>query len=158
MEQQKSLITQEGKEKLEKELRELIDTKRPDIIKSIQEAREQGDLSENADYDAAKNRQAEIEGRIKEIQSILDHVEIITEDAKDDRKVKVGSTVTILDLSENKDYTYNIVGEVEADPNANKISNLSPLAKSILNKTVGTTVEVHGVEDPYKIKIKKIEN
>ncbi|MDR3257638.1 MAG: transcription elongation factor GreA [Mycoplasmataceae bacterium] len=158
MEQQKSLITQDGKEKLEKELRELIDTKRPEIIKSIQEAREQGDLSENADYDAAKNRQAEIEGRIKEIQNILDHSEIITEDAKDDRKVKVGSRVTIQDLNEGKDFTYDIVGEVEADPNNNKISNLSPLAKSILNKTVGTTVEVHGVEDPYKIKIKKIEN
>ncbi|MDR1234651.1 MAG: transcription elongation factor GreA [Mycoplasmataceae bacterium] len=158
MEQQKNLLTQDGKEKLEHELRELIDTKRPAIIKAIQEAREQGDLSENADYDAAKNRQAEIEGRIKEIQSILDRAEIIVETTKDDRKVKVGSKVTILDLSENEDYTYEIVGEVEADPDQNKISNLSPLAKSILNKTVGTTVEVHGIEDSYKIKIKKIDN
>jgi transcription elongation factor GreA len=158
MEQQKNLLTSEGKEKLEIELRDLIDTKRPAIIKSIQEAREQGDLSENADYDAAKNRQAEIEGRIKEIQNILDHAEIISESVKDDRKVKVGSKVTILDLSENTEYTYEIVGEVEANPDQNKISNLSPLAKSILNKTIGTTVEVHGVEESYKIKIKKIEN
>jgi transcription elongation factor GreA len=158
MEQQKNLLTPEGKEKLERELRELIDVKRPEIIASIQEAREQGDLSENADYDAAKNRQAEIEGRIKEIQNILDHSEIITETLKDDRKVKVGSKVTIQDLSENSDYTYEIVGEVEANPDQNKISNLSPLAKSILNKTVGTTVEVHGIEESYKIKIKKIEN
>ncbi|MDR0674686.1 MAG: transcription elongation factor GreA [Mycoplasmataceae bacterium] len=158
MEQQKNLLTIEGKDKLEKELRDLIDTKRPAIIKSIQEAREQGDLSENADYDAAKNRQAEIESRIKEIQNILDHAEIITESTKDDRKVKVGSKVTIQDLSEDEEYTYEIVGEVEANPDQNKISNLSALAKSILNKTIGTTVEVHGVEESYKVKIKKIEN
>jgi transcription elongation factor GreA len=158
MEQQKNLLTTEGKENLERELRDLIDVKRPAIIKSIQEAREQGDLSENADYDAAKNRQAEIEGRIKEIQDILDHAEIITESVKDNRKVKVGSKVVIQDLSENDEYTYEIVGAVEADPDQNKISNLSPLAKSILNKTVGTTVEVHGIEDSYKVKIKKIEN
>jgi transcription elongation factor GreA len=158
MEQQKNLLTPEGKEKLERELRDLIDVKRPAIIVSIQEAREEGDLSENADYDAAKNRQAEIEGRIKEIQHILDHAEIITESTKDDRKVKVGSKVTVQDLSEDAEYTYEIVGEVEADPDQNKISNLSPLAKSILNKTVGTTVEVHGVEESYKIKIKKIQN
>ncbi|MDR0739428.1 MAG: transcription elongation factor GreA [Mycoplasmataceae bacterium] len=158
MEKEKSLLTQEGKEKLEHELRELIDVKRPATIKTIQEAREQGDLSENADYDAAKNRQAEIEGRIKEIQAILDRAEIITENSKDDRKVKVGSKVTVLDLNENEEFTYEIVGEVEADPDQNKISNLSPLAKSILNKTIGTIVEVHGIEDSYKIKIKKIEN
>ncbi|MDR2369823.1 MAG: transcription elongation factor GreA [Mycoplasmataceae bacterium] len=158
MEQQKSLLTNEGKEKLERELRDLIDIKRPEIIKSIQEAREQGDLSENADYDAAKNRQAEIEGRIQEIQTILDHAEIIVENANDDRKVKVGSKVTIQDLSENTEHIYEIVGEVEANPDQNKISNLSPLAKSIINKTIGTTVEVHGVEESYKIKIKKIEN
>jgi transcription elongation factor GreA len=158
MEKERSLLTQDGKEKLERELRTLIDVERPTIIKAIQEAREQGDLSENADYDAAKNRQAEIEGRIKEIQTILDRAEIITENTKDDRKVKVGSKVTIIDLSENEELTYEIVGEVEADPDQNKISNLSPLAKSILNKTIGTIVEVHGIEDSYKIKIKKIEN
>jgi transcription elongation factor GreA len=158
MEQQKNLLTQDGKEKLEAELRDLIDVKRPDVIKHIQEAREQGDLSENADYDAAKNRQAEIEGRIKEIQKILDFSEIISENAKNDHKVKVGNYVTILDLSDNKEHTYQIVGEAEADPDQNKISNLSPIAKSILNKTIGTTVEVHGVEESYKIKIKRIEN
>ncbi|MDR2823553.1 MAG: transcription elongation factor GreA [Mycoplasmataceae bacterium] len=158
MEQKQYLLTQDGIDKLKEELRNLIDNKRPDVIKLIQEAREQGDLSENADYDAAKNLQAEIEGRIKEIQEILNYAQVIKEEKTDTRKVKVGSKVTIHDASEKSDFTYEIVGEVEADPDHNKISNLSPLSKAILNKTVGTTVEVHGVEEPYKIKILKIEN
>jgi len=159
MEQEKYLLTQEGIDRLNDELRNLIDVRRPAVIKLIQEAREQGDLSENADYDAAKNSQAEIEGRIKEIQNILNYAEIIKDDATTDtKKVKVGSRVTIFDLSEQKNFTYDIVGEIEADPDNNKISNLSPLAKAILNKPIYSTVEIHGVEDPYKIKIIKIEN
>ncbi|MDR0825711.1 MAG: transcription elongation factor GreA [Mycoplasmataceae bacterium] len=156
MENQKNLITSEGKERLQKELRFLIDVERTKNLKALQEAREQGDLSENADYDATKNRQAEIEGRIKEIQSILDHAEIIKE-SKDDRRVKVGSTVTYTDLDSNKKETYEIVGEVEADAINNKISNRSPLAKAIMGKTVGAVVEIHGIEQPYKIKITEIE-
>ncbi len=158
-EQKKYLLSQEGIDKLKAELRELIDVKRPAVIKLIQEAREQGDLSENADYDAAKNQQAEIEGRIKEVQEILNYAQVIEDQPKDSNaRVKIGSKVEIYDFSEKKSFVYEIVGEVEADPDLNKISNQSPLAKAILNKTIGTTAEVHGVEDPYKVKIEKIKN
>lgn len=156
--QNKVLLSREGLAKVQAELRELIDVKRPEIIKAIQEAREQGDLSENADYDAAKNQQGEIENRIAELKNIINKAEIIEENTKGtNNRVKVGSRVQILDLSDNEYYTYEIVGEVEADPDNNKISNQSPLAKAMLNKTVSSTIEVHGVENPYRIKILKIE-
>jgi transcription elongation factor GreA len=158
MEQKKYFLTESGIKKLKDELEILIEVKRPEIIKAIKEAREQGDLSENADYDAAKNTQGEIEKRIKEIQDILNYAEIINEDKTSLTKVKVGSKVTIFDFSDKHNYTYEIVGEIEADPNQNKISNLSPLAKVILDKPVNSVVEVHGVEEPYKIKIVKIQH
>lgn len=154
--QDKTLLTKEGLDNLNNELRDLIDVKRPEIIKAIQDAREQGDLSENADYDAAKNRQGEIEKRINEIKSIIANYELINESQGTKSKVKIGNKVTILDLSDNENYTYEIVGEVEADPDNNKISNQSPLAKAILNRFVGDTIEVHGVENPYRVKIVKI--
>ncbi len=157
---QKVLLTEEGLNKLNSELRELIDEKRPAIIKAIQEAREQGDLSENADYAAAKNEQGEIEKRIQEIKDILANYELISEVNVNtsNEKVKVGSKVKLLDLSDNEEITYEIVGEVEADPDNNKISNQSPLAQAILGKTVKTTVEVRNIDDPYKVKILKIQN
>ena len=157
---EKTLLTKEGLNKLNAELRELIDEKRPTIIKAIQEAREQGDLSENADYAAAKNEQGEIEKRIQEIKDILSNYELISE-VKDDtsnEKVKVGSKVKLLDLSNNEEVTYEIVGEVEADPDNNKISNQSPLAQAILGKNVKTIVEIRNIDDPYKVKILKIKN
>lgn len=154
--QDKTLLTREGLDNLNNELRDLIDVKRPEIIKAIQDAREQGDLSENADYDAVKNRQGEIEKRINEIKSIIANYELINESQGTKSKVKIGNKVTILDLSDNENYTYEIVGEVEADPDNNKISNQSPLAKAILNRFVGDTIEVHGIENPYRVKIVKI--
>lgn len=100
-EQKRYLLSQEGIDKLKAELRELIDVKRPAVIKLIQEAREQGDLSENADYDAAKNQQAEIEGRIKEVQEILNYAQVIEDQPKDSNaRVKIGSKVEIYDFSE----------------------------------------------------------
>lgn len=156
-----NLMTKEGLDKLKKELRHLIDVRRPEVIKQIQEAREQGDLSENADYDAAKNTQAIIEGRIKEIEEILNHSEII--DSKTDSKkgnneivVKIGSKVKIRDYSDSKDYTYTIVGSVESNPNENKISNECPLAKSIIGKKINDEANVRGIDDPYKVKILEI--
>lgn len=100
-EQKRYLLSQEGIDKLKAELRELIDVKRPAVIKLIQEAREQGDLSENADYDAAKNQQAEIECRIKEVQEILNYAQVIEDQPKDSNaRVKIGSKVEIYDFSE----------------------------------------------------------
>ena len=156
----KILLSEEGLEKLNAELRELIDVKRPEIIKAIQEAREQGDLSENADYDAAKNQQGEIEKRIQEIKNILTNYELINEanDATSNEKVKVGSKVKILDLSDNEEYEYEIVGEVEADPDNNKISNMSPLAQALLGRGVKAVVEARNIDNPYRVKILKIKN
>ena len=155
----KITLTEEGKEDLEKELRELLDVTRPAVLKQLQEAREQGDLSENAEYDAAKARQAEIEARIADIKNTLANAEIIKEDKRaDNSKVRIGSKVTIIDLSDNEKYTYDIVGDTEADPDHHKISSKSPLAHVLMDKTVGRTCEVHGISNPYKVKITKIEN
>lgn len=154
----KILLTKEKFEQTKVELERLIQEERPKVIKAIQEAREQGDLSENADYDAAKNRQAEIEAKIKEFQAIIDHAEIIDEKTskKAANKVKVGTKVKILDMSDDETYEYGIVGEVEADPDENKISNVSPLAMAILDHEEDDIVEIKGVEKPYKVKILKI--
>ncbi|MCF0218024.1 MAG: transcription elongation factor GreA [Malacoplasma sp.] len=151
----KNLMTQSGKEELEKELHHLINVRRPEIIKQIQEAREQGDLSENADYDAAKNVQAQVEARIKEIQNALSNIKIISnpKDKTSDNVVHVGSTVTIKDFQDNKNYTYKIVGPIESNPEQNKISNECALAKSIIGKQVNDEAYVKGVEEPYKVKI-----
>lgn len=156
----KILLSKETLEKLNAELRELIDVKRPKIIKAIQEAREQGDLSENADYDAAKNQQGEIEKRIQEIKNILTNYELINEanDTTSNEKVKVGSKVKILDLSDNEEYEYEIVGEVEADPDNNKISNMSPLARALLGRGVKAVVEVRNIDNLYRVKILKIRS
>ncbi|QZX49304.1 transcription elongation factor GreA [Mycoplasma sp. E35C] len=152
----KHLLTQEGLAKIQAELRHLVDVKRPEIIRLIQEAREQGDLSENADYDAAKASQSEIEGRIKEIQDILNSYEIIKESDTREKKVIVGSKVTIYDHIEKCDFTYEIVGPIESDPANNKISHESPLAKAIMDHKEGESAEVRGIEHPYKVTIKKI--
>ena len=155
---EKILLTKEKEAEIKKELERLIQEERPKVIKAIQEAREQGDLSENADYDAAKNRQAEIEAKIKEYQAIIDHAEIIDDksEKKSTNRVKVGTKVKILDMSDEDTYEYAIVGEVEADPDQDKISNVSPLAMAILDHTEGEIVEIKGVEKPYKVKILKI--
>lgn len=152
------LLTQSGVEKLKLEKEHLITIERPKVIEELQLARSQGDLSENADYDSARDKQAHIESRIKEIDAMLLHVQIIDETAIDTHVAKPGATVTILDLSEKKPEPemYTIVGTFETDPFAGKISNESPLAKAILNHGVNEIVSV-GVAEPYEVKILKIE-
>ena len=158
MEREKVLLTQSGVEKLEQEKNNLINVERPKVIEELQLARSQGDLSENADYDAARERQAHLEARIKEIDYMLQHAEIISEDQMDLKVVKPGTTVTILDLSEDdaEPESYKIVGYTETDPLNGKISNESPLAKAILDHGVNEIVSV-GVAEPYEVKILKIE-
>ena len=148
-------LTKEGAEKLEKELRHLIDVDRPECIEALQAARAQGDLSENADYDAAKKRQGEIEGRIKEIENILQNVKIISEKSKS-KGVALGSTVTLKDLSDDTVSTYTIVGTVEANPLNGLISNVSPLGRAIIDKNIGEIATVHAAKE-YKVEILKIE-
>lgn len=155
MEENKVLLTQSGIEKLRKERETLINVERPKVIEELQAARAQGDLSENADYDAARDKQAALESRIKEIDNMLQHAEIINEDDKDIEVVKPGTTVTLLDLADNEEGTYTIVGSFETDPVNGKISNESPLAKAILGHSIGEIVTV-AVEEPYEVKILKI--
>lgn len=149
-------LTKEGAGKLEKELRHLIDIDRPEVIEALQAARAQGDLSENADYDAARTKQAEIEGRIKEIENILANVKIISEKSRS-KGVVLGSTVTIKDLSDDSVETYTIVGTVEANPLTGLISNVSPLGRAVIDKSVGDIVSVHANKE-YKVQILSIES
>ena len=150
-------LTREGEEKLQKEYRHLIDIDRPEVIEQLAFARSQGDLSENADYDAARNRQAEIEARIKEIENILANAKIIENSTKNGKIVSLGSTVEIKDLSDNSVATYTIVGTVEANPVKGLISNVSPLGHAIVGKRVGDECVVR-VAQEYKVLILKIEN
>ncbi len=155
MTDKKIYLTREGLEELKSELDDLINVKRPANIISIKEARALGDLSENADYDSAKNEQAEIEGRIKKLEKMLENVEIIEKVATD--KVTIGSTVAIKYVDDDDTDEYKIVGSQEADPFMSKISNESPIAKAILNKKVGDIVEVESPNGVYKIEITEIK-
>lgn len=157
MEHEKVLLTKEGIESLQNELKMLKEVDRFEVISELKEARAQGDLSENADYDAARNRQARVESRISEIENMLANAKIIDEKSKGAlRVVRLGTTVTILDVSENVEYKYTIVGPVEANPANGKISNESPLSQAILNHGVDARVIVR-VKEPYEVVILAIE-
>lgn len=133
-------LTEEGRLNLEREKQHLIDVDRPNNIKALQDARSQGDLSENADYDAAREEQSRIEARIAEITEILKNVKIITKDSSN--RVTTGKNVTIEFIGMNKTEAYDIVGTIEADPFEHKISNESPLGKAIMGHDKGTTLTV----------------
>ena len=150
-------LTQEGYDELNQELDNLVNVKRPANIIAIKEARAQGDLSENADYDAARNEQAEIEGRIRQLEQMLENAQIIKEVSKD--RVGLGSTVAIqyLDDDDDEEDEYKIVGSQEADPFESKISNQSPISKAILNKKVGDIVTVDSPNGSYQVKITNIK-
>ena len=153
---EKAKLTKAGKAKLEEELRYLIEEEREKVKTQLAEARAQGDLSENADYDAARNRQAEVEGRIKEIENILANAEIIDEGNKrKSNKVGLGSTVTIKHVASGKEETFMIVGTVESDPFNGKISNACPLGEALIGKALGDIVDVKG-KKPYQVEVVKI--
>lgn len=135
-----TFITQDGYNKIIKELDELKKIKRKEISERIQEAQELGDLSENAEYVEAKNEQAFTEGRIQEIETLLKHATIIKEKRKSSGKVEVGSKIKIQDDSEQKEYI--IVGSNESDPAKGKISNESPLGQAFMGKKVGDIIEI----------------
>ena len=158
MDKDKVLLTKSGVEKLEEERDNLINVERPRVIEELQLARSQGDLSENADYDAARDKQAQIEQRIKEIEYMLQNAENISEEQMDLNVVKPGTTVTILDLSldDPEEEKYTIVGSFETDPVNGKISNESPLAKALIGHGVNEIVTV-GVAEAYDVKIVDIE-
>lgn len=150
-------LTQEGLEELQKELDNLIQVKRPENIQAIKEARALGDLSENADYDAARDEQAQIEGRIKTIEKMLENATVIKEVSKD--KVGIGATVTIRYMDDDDDELeeYKIVGSHEADPFECKISNESPIAQALMEHKVGDIVTVNSPNGNYDVEIKEIK-
>lgn len=151
-EHEKVLLTKSGIEKLRNERDLLVNVERPKVIADLQAARAQGDLSENADYDAARERQAEVEARIKEIDAMLQNAELIDEDNIDLQVVREGRRVRMLDLEDNVENEYAIVGSFETDPDHGKISNECPLAKALMGHGVGDVVTVM-VENPYQVKI-----
>ena len=138
----KNILTYEGLQKLEEELQDLKVVKRREIAQKIKEAREQGDLSENAEYDAAKDEQRDIEARIEEIELILKNAEVVVEEEADLDKVSIGCSVKILDCEFDEELEYKIVGSTEANSLKGKISNESPVGKALLGKKVGDTVTV----------------
>ncbi|MDE1900269.1 MAG: transcription elongation factor GreA [Alphaproteobacteria bacterium] len=135
-------MTKLGYERLEEELKKLKSIERPAVVKAIAEAREHGDLSENAEYTAAREKQSFIEGRIQEIEDKVSRAEIIDVSALSGKDIKFGATVTLIDDDTEEESTYQIVGEDEADIKAGLLSVTSPLARALINKTVGDTVEV----------------
>ena len=152
---EKFQLTKEGVAKLEAEYRHLLDVERPAITKELVEARALGDLSENADYDAAREGQARIESRIKEIEAILGNYELIKEKVST-KTVQVGACVVLKMIDFDEEEKYEIVGVIEANPLENKISSEAPLAKAVLGHKIGDVVEVD-VARPYKVEIVAIE-
>ena len=147
-------LTSNGYLEVENELNKLREEDRPRIIQAIKEARAQGELSENADYDAARNEQAQVEARIKELEYMIEHAVIIEEAPKD--VVGLGSTVEIEYVDDDDTDEYKIVGSLEADPFENKISDESPIGKALSGKKVGDVVKVPSPNGDYDVKIVKI--
>ena len=154
MSNNKVYLTDEGYLEIEEELDNLKNVKRPEVIKALKEARALGDLSENADYDAARAEQAQIEGRILELEKILENAHIIEKASTD--KVSLGSTVKIKYIEDDEIEEYRIVGSKEADPSNNKISNESPIALAIMNAKAGEIRKVDSPNGQYEVEIVEI--
>ena len=151
---EQTYLTEQGLKELQEELDELKNVKRPENIQALKEARALGDLSENAEYDAARNEQAVIEGRIQELEAMLENVVVIKK--VDTKKVSIGVKVKLEFVEDKETEEYSIVGTKEADPFENKISNESPIAKAIMDKKVGDIATVETESDSYDVKILEI--
>lgn len=151
-------MTAEGKEKLAQELEDLRLKRRPEVIKRIKIARSYGDLSENSEYESAKDEQAFVEGRIAQIQNMLQYAVIIDNESVDKNEVSMGRKVTFQELPDEDPESYQIVGESESDPLSGKISNESPMAKGLLGHKVGEEVEIAIPNGTMKVKILKVED
>lgn len=155
---EKQFLTKKGYDERVAELENLKVVRRKEVAQKLKEAREQGDLSENAEYDAAKDEQRDIETRIAELEEILKNAEVVqdTEGSKD--KVKLESVVTLLDLDDNEEVEYTIVGSSEADSLNNKISNESPLGSALMGKKKGQKVKFEAPMGEVEYKIVKVVN
>lgn len=141
-ETKKNIMTYAGLKKLEDELHDLKVNRRQEVAQKIKEAREQGDLSENAEYDAAKDEQRDIEARIEELEKLLKNVEVVVEDEIDTEKINVGCRVKLFDVEYDEEIEFSIVGSTEANSIQHKISNESPVGSALMGKKVGDTVVV----------------
>lgn len=156
-EEKKIVLTSAGLANLEKELEHLKVVRRKEVAAKIKEARAQGDLSENAEYDAAMDEQAEIEARIATIEKMFRNVEVIDEEELNTGKVNLGNTVTVLDMDFEEEFTYAIVGPAEADPANFKLSNESPLGMALMGHSVGDVVQNNAPDGIIEFKILNIE-
>lgn len=154
---QKIPMTAEGHRALDEELKHLKSVERPAVIQAISEARDHGDLSENAEYHAAKERQSWIEGRVVELEDKLARAQIIDVSRMSGEQVKFGATVTVVDEDTETEATYKIVGEDEADVKSGKISVSSPIARAMINKETGDVVEVNAPGGLKTYEILKVE-
>lgn len=157
MAEKKNILTYEGLKELENELHQLKVVTRKEVAQKIKEAREQGDLSENAEYDAAKDEQRDIEARIEEIEKILKNAEVIDEDEVDLEKINIGCVVKLFDMTFDEEVSYKIVGSTEADIFEGKISNESPIGMALLGRKIGEEVEVEGVDGVENYRILDIQ-
>ena len=153
----KNIMTYEGLKKLEDELQDLKVNRRQEVAQKIREAREQGDLSENAEYDAAKDEQRDIEARIEELEKILKNAEVIDEDDVAIDTISVGCCVTLLDVEFDDEMKFKIVGSTEANSLKGYISNESPIGHALLGKRKGDMVEVESPAGAIQYKIMEIE-
>jgi transcription elongation factor GreA len=150
-------MTQAGKEKLEQELEQLKTVKRKEVVERIKIARSFGDLSENSEYDSAKEEQAFVEGRITTLENMIRNAKIISEDEMGGDCVTLGRSVTFIELPDGDEETYTIVGSAEADPFEGKISNDSPIAKSLIGRKVGDQVTVQTPGGEMSVRITSIK-
>ena len=157
MEAKKKLLTYAGLKALEDELENLKVVKRREIAQKIKEAREQGDLSENAEYDAAKDEQRDIELRIEELEKLLKNAEVVVEDEIDLEKISVGCQVKVLEMDEDEEMEFRIVGSTEANSLQNKISNEAPVGRALIGKSVGDVVDVETQAGIIQYKVLEIQ-
>lgn len=157
MQEKKNILTYEGLKKYEDELTQLKVVRRKEVAQKIKEAREQGDLSENAEYDAAKDEQRDIEARIEELEKILKNAEVVDEDEVDLDKISIGCKIKILDIEFNEELEYKIVGSTEANSLKGKISNESPVGKALMGCKVGDKVDVDTQAGVISYKVLEIQ-
>ncbi|MCR4901751.1 MAG: transcription elongation factor GreA [Butyrivibrio sp.] len=157
MEEKKNILTYEGLKRYEEELENLKVVRRKEVAEKIKEARAQGDLSENAEYDAAKDEQRDIEARIEELEKILKNAEVVVEEDVDLEKISIGCRVMIHDFDFDEDVEYKIVGSTEANSLEGKISNESPVGKALIGAKKGQTVEVETQAGTFKYKVLEIQ-
>ena len=156
-EEKKNILTYEGLKKLEDEISDLKVNRRREVAQKIKEAREQGDLSENAEYDAAKDEQRDIEARIEEITAILKNADIVDEDEVDLNRISIGCKVKVLDIEYKEELEFKIVGSTEANSLNGKISNEAPLGKALIGAKVGQKVSVDCPAGIIKYKVLEIQ-